>query len=173
MLAHGMGLKMGWWLAIPSLSATFPMPAFLTYRINLGLKVLCIDRCLYCSSGVPAWLQDMASSGSISPMRWVTDKVTPIDSWVPPLYQVPALSSGCLSPTPSCQLQISIHSNVHMDTSPVPVHTWSWNLSLFPSPSHLPPSSPTHPDPLSASYEYFTPTSRWDSSFLDWASLLV
>ena len=43
-----------------------PMPAFLVHRINFELKVLWVGWYLYCSTGVPAWLQQVASSGSIS-----------------------------------------------------------------------------------------------------------
>jgi hypothetical protein len=50
-----------------------------------------------------AWLQE---AGSICPILWVTAKVTPIDSWVPPLSQVSVLSWRCPPPSPHpCQLQ--------------------------------------------------------------------
>ena len=88
-------LSMGWvsiwagyWLVIPSVSASYPVPAFLVDRIKFGLKVLWVGWCPYSSPGVPAWLQEVASSGSISPMLWVTAKVILIDSWAPPLSHV-------------------------------------------------------------------------------------
>ena len=51
--------------------------------------------CLHHSSGFFCLLQEVASSGSISPMLWLTVKVTPIDSWVPPLSQVSVSSWRC------------------------------------------------------------------------------
>lgn len=45
-----------------------PVPAFLIDRIHLGSKVLWVDSCLYFSTGVPAYLQEVTSSGSITPM---------------------------------------------------------------------------------------------------------
>jgi hypothetical protein len=64
-------LRMGWvgyCLAIPTVSAPSPMPAFLVDRMVLGLKVLWVGWCLYHSTRVPAWLQEVASSGCISPV---------------------------------------------------------------------------------------------------------
>ena len=70
MLAHGMGLKLGWLLVGQSLSlCSSPVPIFLVDRINFGLKFLWVGWCLYCSTGVPARLQEVTSSGSIAPMR--------------------------------------------------------------------------------------------------------
>jgi hypothetical protein len=62
----------------------------------LWLRILWVGWCPYRSIGVPAWLQKVASSGSIPQMLWVTAKVTPIDSWAPPLYQVSVLFWRCL-----------------------------------------------------------------------------
>jgi hypothetical protein len=68
-LAHGMGLKLGqFWLATPSVSAPSPVPTLLVDRINTGFKVLWVGWSLYHSTGVPAWLQEVAYSGFISPM---------------------------------------------------------------------------------------------------------
>jgi hypothetical protein len=44
------------------------VPAFLVDRINFGLKVLWVGWCLYCSTGIPAWLQEVAYLGLIPPM---------------------------------------------------------------------------------------------------------
>ena len=43
----------GYWLANPSISASSPVPAFLIDRRYFGLKVLWVDWCLYCSTGIP------------------------------------------------------------------------------------------------------------------------
>ena len=68
MLAHGMsqaGLVTGWAF---SQSLLQPLPAFLGDRINFGLKILWVGWSLYSFAGVPARLQEVASSGSISIM---------------------------------------------------------------------------------------------------------
>jgi uncharacterized membrane protein (DUF106 family) len=60
------GLVIGWPFPqslLPPLS-----PAFLVDRIDFGLKVLWVGWYLYCSTGVPAWLQKVAFSDSMSPM---------------------------------------------------------------------------------------------------------
>jgi hypothetical protein len=75
------------------------MPAFLVDRINFVLKVLWVGWCLYLSTMVPEWLKEVAFSGSIFPMLRVTDKVTPIDSWVPFLSQVSVSSWRCAPPS--------------------------------------------------------------------------
>jgi hypothetical protein len=68
-LAHGMGLKLGsYCLSIPSVSTPSFLPAFLVDRINFVMKVLWVGWCLCCSTGVAAWLKEMAILGSISPM---------------------------------------------------------------------------------------------------------
>jgi hypothetical protein len=107
-------------------SLLHPIPVFLIDRINFGLKVLWVDWCPYRFTGVPpAWLQEMAFLGSISPMWWVTAKVTPTDSWTPPLSQVSV--SSCRWPyllTPvSCRFPFIL---VAIWPSPVLPHTWSW-----------------------------------------------
>jgi hypothetical protein len=99
--------------------------------------------CPYCSGGIPAWLQEVVSSGSMSPMLWVTAKV-PIDSWAPPLSQVSVSSWGCpQSPCPF-QVQIFIHYHGHLAFSPVPPHTWSWaphtHIPLLIPPTQFPSS---------------------------------
>ena len=50
------------WFAIPSVPAPFPISVLLVDRTYFGAKVFCA----YCSMGVPAQLQEVASSGSIS-----------------------------------------------------------------------------------------------------------
>ena len=58
----------GYWLVIPFISAPSPIPAFLVDRIHFGLKILWVGWCLYCSTGVSAWLQEVAPSDFIFPM---------------------------------------------------------------------------------------------------------
>jgi hypothetical protein len=62
-----------YWLAIPSVSAYSSIPELLIDRINFRLRVLWVGWCFYHFTGVPAWLQEVASSGSISPS--LCDKV--------------------------------------------------------------------------------------------------
>ena len=63
-----MGLKLGRLVVANSPVFVPPLvPAFLVDRINFGLKVLWVGWCPYLSIGVPAWLQEVASLGSISP----------------------------------------------------------------------------------------------------------
>ena len=85
----------GYWLVILSVSAPYPVPTFLVDRINFGLNVLWVGWCPYQYFGIPAWLQEVASSGSISQMLWVTAKVTLISSWAPPSSQVFVMSWRC------------------------------------------------------------------------------
>ena len=82
---------MGWvsswtsyWLAIPSVFAPLSIPAFLVDRMNFGEKVLWVDWCPYHSTGVPDWLQEVASSGFMT----ILAKVTCTDSWESALSQV-------------------------------------------------------------------------------------
>jgi hypothetical protein len=90
---------------------------FFVDRINFGLTVLWVGWCLYNSTGVPVWLQQVASSGSMSPMSQPRS---------------PSLILGCLPyPTsPSspedafphphpCQLKISIHYHGNLVISSV------------------------------------------------------
>lgn len=82
---------------------------------------------LYCK----AWLQEMTTSVTISPVLEVSATVTPIDSWDPPHSKITSLSQRCpslisflfLSPVPHC-------------------------LSLpTPNPHPCPPHFPSHPVP--------------------------
>ena len=55
--------------------------AFISGRWDaFGLKVLLEGWYLYCFIKGTAWLQEVTSAGSISPILWVTGKVTLIDS---------------------------------------------------------------------------------------------
>jgi hypothetical protein len=59
--------------------------AFLLDRTNLGLKVFGVGLCPYPSTGSPTWVQEVASSSSLSPLLCILAKVTCIDSWEPTL----------------------------------------------------------------------------------------
>jgi hypothetical protein len=80
------GPIIGWPFPPPFLPLS-PVSEFLVDKINIGLKVLYIGWYPYWCTRVPDWLQEVACSGSISPMLWVTAMVTPINSWAPPLFQ--------------------------------------------------------------------------------------
>ena len=81
MFAHGMGLKLGQILVCHSRSlCSISVPAFLVDRIHFELKALWVGWCLYFSTrGGPDTLQEVASSGSISPLLCVSGKIAPID----------------------------------------------------------------------------------------------
>jgi hypothetical protein len=129
-------------LAIPSVSVPFPVPAIFVDRINFGSKVLWVGLS-YWSTGVPVWLKEVSSSGSRSLMLWVTAKVTPIDSWVPPFCQVSIPSGRFPLPPYHCHLQMSIHFHGYVVISPVSPRTGSWKppiyLAILP-PTKFPPS---------------------------------
>jgi hypothetical protein len=57
-----------YWLAILPVFVPSLVLGFLVDRINFVSKVLWEGWCSYCSIGVPAWLQEEATSGSISSM---------------------------------------------------------------------------------------------------------
>lgn len=87
--------------------------SFLVDRINLGSKILWVGWCSYSSTGIFTLLQEVASSGSISPMLRVTAKITTFDCWVSPLSQVSVWSWWCPTCPHHCQLQIPIYSHGH------------------------------------------------------------
>lgn len=136
-------------LAIPSISAppSISVSTFLGGRINLGLKVLWLDWCPCHYTGVHAWLE--ASSGSISPLPWVSAKVTSTDSWEPPYPRSLARPWD----VPTQQLQIAIYFSSYLTILRVSPHTWSWKYPLsflillsYPVSSlHLPPTTISFP----------------------------
>ena len=56
----------GYWLAILSVTTPSLVPTLLVGRINFRLKVLWVGWCLYCSTGVPVWLQEVGFSSVVS-----------------------------------------------------------------------------------------------------------
>lgn len=125
-----MGFKLGgYWLAVPSDSALFPVPTFFLRQGKFWVKT-------FVTRLVSLWLHwgsclATASSGSISLMLWVTVKDTFIDFWAPPLFQVSVLPSRC----PHTPTQLQVYSfSCHLAIPAVPPHTWSWPLSSVPSP---------------------------------------
>jgi hypothetical protein len=90
--------------------------------------------CPYCSTGVPAWLHEVDSLGSLSPMLWVTAKVTPIDFWMPPLIQVSVSSWRC-SLHPHARSVADFHSfSWPSDHPSYPPHTWTEHPISLPIP---------------------------------------
>jgi hypothetical protein len=84
-LAHGRGLKLGLLLVAYSFSVwSIFVPAFLLDSTNFGSKVLWVSWCHYCFTVGPAWIQEMASSGSMSQLLDILAKVTRNYSWEPP-----------------------------------------------------------------------------------------
>ena len=84
----------------------------------------------YHSIGVPAWLQEVASSSSISPMLWVPSKITPLI--LGNLFYPSSLSLPRDAPQTHRKVKISIHSHGYLAIPPVPLHTWSWTTPNFP-----------------------------------------
>ena len=78
LLAHGMGFKLDQLLVGLSFGLC-SIPAFLLDRTNFGWKVLWVGYHPYPSTGSSAWLQEVASSGSMSLLRQA--KLFSIDSW--------------------------------------------------------------------------------------------
>jgi hypothetical protein len=109
-LVHGVGLKLGVLLVGQPLSlCSIPCPCISCRQVKFGLKVLWVGWCPYCSNGVLAFLHQVASLGSISPLLWVSAKVISIDSWETPWSQVSSMW-GVSFPLPPHQLQISVNS---------------------------------------------------------------
>ena len=136
------------------------VPALLADRKNLGLKVLWVSWYPFHPLGNPVWLQEVASSGSISPLLRILAKVTLTDSWEPPQSQV---SIDAYKPQ-THKLPISIHSPLSL--SPVSPYTWSYpplSAFLIPSPTQLSPY---------ASYSSFISASKWNLSILPCVFLL-
>ena len=128
------------WLTLTSVSMPSPVPVILVERIHFGLKVLWVCWCPYHSIGVLPRLQNVTSSGSISPMIWVTAKDSLIDSWAPALYQVSFSSwrSHHLHTTVSCRFHFIL-----MAIWPYLLYTLipDTESPKFPSPFPLPSSS--------------------------------
>ena len=119
-----MDLKLGQLLLVNcSLSlCSIPHPCIID-RIKFRWKVLWVGWCPYHSIGVPAWLQEVTSSGSIFPILWFTVKDTPIDSWELPFSQVSGFPWRCiLLPTP-------VSSNLSADF--ILIDIWASLLSQF------------------------------------------
>ena len=127
------GLVRGW----PSVSVQFPKPAFLVDKINVELKVLWVGWYLCHSTGVLAWQQEVASSGSISPVLWVTTEAIPIDS----------LTNEDLITGLYFFLKMTLTSSPQ---SVAYFHSFSWLSSNFSGPSpHLILKQPSAPNTFS------------------------
>lgn len=107
----------------------------------------------------------------ISPLLWVSAKVTHIVSCYLPPSQVYDTSLKCHQP-PTLLLAADFHSfsrpSGHLLTLPTPDPV-SYPSPQFSFPYLLLSSSLT----LSASYDYFIPSSKWDSNIIIWIFLLV
>jgi hypothetical protein len=69
MLALGVGLIWtNYWMVISPVSPSSLIPVLLVDRINFGSNVFWMCWCFSCSNGVHACLEEVASSGFISPM---------------------------------------------------------------------------------------------------------
>ena len=101
-------------------------------RMNLRLKVLWVGWCLYHFTRVPAWPQEVISSGSISSIQWVTAKVTLIDFGCFPYSR----SLSHPGDVPYLLTPISYRFPQLLAIPPVFPYTWSWNL-------HFPPHTPS------------------------------
>lgn len=130
------------------------VPAFLLNGTNVESKVLWVSWCPYPSTGCPAWLQEVASSGSMSPLLSIPAKVIRIDSWEPPPSQV----SGSRDPPKKTVLQEA--SDFHSFSWPSGPFSCLFQHLLLPPPfSSLFPLLPSSLPP-SATYDYFIPHSK-------------
>jgi hypothetical protein len=99
----------------------------------VGRTCLCVGCCPYPSTGSPAWLQEVATSGSISTLLGVSARVTLIVSQEPPPSLVSSLSQRC---SPS-----DFHSLCPLTHTPTPTLPYTCPPSLLPSLPLLPLSS--------------------------------
>ena len=84
-----MNLKVGWSLDDLSLSLCSIFPAaFPLDKNNSGLKFLKMGGWPHASTGGHAYLLEVVSSGSISPLLGILVKVILIESWKPLTFQV-------------------------------------------------------------------------------------
>lgn len=85
-----------------------------------------IGWCPYNPTGVPAWVQEVASSNSISPVLCVTAKVNPlIRVCLPYPRSLSGPGGDALAHPHICQLKISIHFHAILVISLASPHTWS------------------------------------------------
>jgi hypothetical protein len=100
-LANGMGLKLGQLLLAysPSLCSVFA-PAFLVDRRRLGKQILWVGwrQCLL--NGRLTWLEEWASSGSVSQLLCLSFKVMATDSLELPTFQISGTSKKFPPPHP-------------------------------------------------------------------------
>lgn len=106
-----MNLKLGCFLFSCSLSLSL-IPCSKEMK-HFRSKFLWVGWCPYHSVGVPAWVQKVASSGSISAMLWISVKGTPIDSWAPPYSRSLVLSWRCIIMTEINQDQEDKYCMMH------------------------------------------------------------
>ena len=138
-----MCLKLGWFLVGQSLSlCSIFTPPFLVDRINFGSEVLWVGWCPYHFTAVPVWLLEVAFSGFIFPLLWVSAKVIPTDFWGPPPSQVFGMSLWCLQPP---TLRVADFCLFSWPSGPFCLPTWSWTLYHLihlpiPSLTQFPPS---------------------------------
>ena len=77
MLAHGIDLKLGWLLVSHSLTLCSLLRACISYRqVKFWVESFVGGLVSLSLTGGPTWLQEVASSGSISTVLGVLDKVT-------------------------------------------------------------------------------------------------
>lgn len=105
---------------IPIVYSIF-VPAFLLDRIDFVLNILWAGWCSYPSTGGPAWLQEVATAYSITPLLGVSEKLSQRLTGVFPFS---GMSWRCSLIPILCQLPIS--------------HNWPWT-------SHPPPHPLSHP----------------------------
>lgn len=111
-LARGMGVNLGYSLVGHSLYLCPIVSAYLIGRAHLGSKVLWVHCCLYPFTGSPSWLQDVATSASISPtaksLSWshshrpiCSPNPPPLISVLSPLLSISSFLPSSLPPPPS------------------------------------------------------------------------
>ena len=143
MLVHRVSFKLGCLLVGHSFSlCSIFVPVLLLDRTNFGSEVLWVGWCPYCSTGGPAWLKEVISSGSVFLLLDILAKVTCIDFWEHPTDSLRLLRTSPMPPPvpQPWQLQISIHSPGPLGLSYVSPNTKSFppHCAPLPSPTQFP-----------------------------------
>ena len=87
------GSQVGTLIGCPFLQSLFHLCPYISFRQDKFWVKSFVGRLVSLSSiGGPAWLQEVASSGSMSPLLVVLAKVTHIELWEPPPSQISGTS---------------------------------------------------------------------------------
>ena len=127
-----MNLKLGWLLVGNPLSHCSISCVCISYwQDKFGVESFLGVLDCYHSTGVPTWLQEVASPRSISQF---CDSQLRLPLLILGYLPYPrSLSHPGDAPSPlhhPGQLQVTIHSHGHLTIFPVTLHTWSWTPTI-------------------------------------------